>query len=123
MLCPRCYSSCNYVRNSDQHWCTGCGWRSPLKAQNGRLSTFKAISVPQSKKKPEEGRKRKGGRRGGFSVFNFGTRSTYLKRYNLIEADIMQDEQGREYWLKDNFEKGESKKVLVPTRYKNAPRE
>lgn len=77
------------------------------------------VEVPQvekaTKKKP--GGKKKANQ---VSMFSFGSRKEYLHRHKICEEEILTNEKGAEYWIKDNFFTGISEQIFVPTRFKNA---
>jgi len=78
-----------------------------------------SVDIPQTPKTTEKPVARRRGAMNTGSAFDYGSRKQYLSRLSLIEEDILTDEHGREYWIKDNYSTGNSEHVPVPTRYKN----
>ena len=123
MTCPHCYKKAHYRAQNGDWKCHFCGWIANAPDQTPEIEPRRVIvsvDIPQDEivvKTPEKGKK---GRVGMGSMFSYGTRGEYLSNHKLIEADIMLDDTGKEYWIKDNFTTGESERVYIPTRYKNA---
>lgn len=115
-ICPKCRSVVKKQNNESCFWCS-CGrhWQAPSSEtpEIDHSDPVMSVEVPDIEKPLKKAR------RGQIST-NFSivreTRAMYLRRSGLIEADIMLDESGREYWLKDNFNTGITTKMYLPTR-------
>lgn len=118
MRCTHCYREVTRNYSDTTFWCT-CGrhWPAPRETSENDDSEVKTVvEVPEVEK---EDKNKAGGRIKRNTAYTFENRTLYLHRNKLTEAEILQDEEGNEYWLKDNFQSGTTEKVMLPARYKN----
>lgn len=119
MRCPKCYNLVELQHGNSNYWCS-CGrhWRAPHQEPETPLSAVQsAIDIPENTnriKTPEKGRI------STIKRYEFATRSTYLHQHGITEVDILLDENNLEYWIKDNFNTGESQRVYIPPRLRKA---
>lgn len=120
--CKKCGNVVTRQHNDSSFWCT-CGRHWPAQqivtketSQNDHSDDKIVIDVPEVEKKKKKARR---GKIRSVAAYTFENRATYLHRRRLTEAEIMCDENGREYWIHDNFRAGTSERVYLPERYKN----
>ena len=104
--CPRCYKTVTRQHNDVNFWCS-CGrhwrareWPSEETAEIDHSDAQIAVDIPDVEKKEKKAGR---GRNRRVVMYTFDNRALYLRRNNLTEAEIMLDEQGKEYWIKDYF--------------------
>lgn len=105
-------------QNDANFWCT-CGrhWKAPvLETQEIDHSEEKLVVEVPDIPKPIKTIPR--GRNTNLTAYSFDNRCDYLRRNNLIEIDILQDDEGKEYFIRDNFNAGTTQKIYLPERFK-----
>ncbi len=119
--CTRCGLYVSRQGSEVTFWCT-CGnhWTGP---QVGNLPSTRfaiAVDIPEVEKVPEK--PSKGKNRRFNSIMKIESRSEWLSRHNVTEAEVfveVVDNEAVEYYLHDNFNAGTTEKVYLPRRFKS----
>ncbi len=118
--CTRCGVYVERQGSETTFWCT-CGHHWTHHHAGNLPPTARAIvvDIPEVKKVSEKAPR--GKNRRNTSIMKIETRSEWLQRHKITEAEVFTEvieNEEVEYFLQDNFYAGTTQKVYIPKRFK-----